>query len=385
MSNGDIQMRSKLTAVCATVALLSIAVGTARASADAGSPALAQCAPTALPSLVGSGGVMWMTSSGLTVGAVDTGEVFEGWPVIAAAYWTPAGSGYQLHLLPHDPLVNDEVLDVNENGWMVVYGWNPATERNDTFVYVLPTDTWWPLAPIGPDTRGRRINAAGVVAGGGTTTNGNSFAATWAFPYTKSKQLAQLGNGSYAPGINDRGVAVGGVGAHGRYTPALDTAVRRAGFHGYPWLTTAIEWSRGTNPVLPSLYTQAQAFAINNAGLIVGSSDQPGFVSIDAAYWINGQVHLMGGRPGFFTEARGVSQGGWATGGSESFFAPEFHAFVWTGTGQLQLLPALSGPDGNSNAHGVSDVLRRVGGSSDDGSGHWAPTIWQCPSSFTTG
>jgi hypothetical protein len=377
-------MRLKSMTVAVTLALLPIAVGVPRASAETASLTVAPCVPTALPSLVGSGGVMWMTSSGLTVGAVETAEVIDGWPVIAAAYWTPAASGYQLHLLPNDPLVNDEVLDVNESGWMVVYGWNPATGRNDTFVYVLPTNTWWPLATIGPDTRGRRINASGVVAGGGTTKTGNSFAAIWEFPYTKSKQLSQLGIGSYAPGINDSGVAVGGVGAHGRYTPALDPTVRRAGFHGYPWLTTAIEWSHGANPVLPSLFTQAQALAINNAGLIVGSSDQPGFVSIDAAYWLDGHVHAMGGRSGYFTEARGVSQGGWATGGSESFFAPVFQAFVWTGAGQLQILPALS-PDGNSNAHAVSDVLRRVGGSSDDGTGHWAPTIWQCPAGFTTG
>ena len=44
------------------------------------------------------------------MGAGETDQVIDGWPVIAAAYWTPAGGGYQLHLLPNDPLVNDEVL-----------------------------------------------------------------------------------------------------------------------------------------------------------------------------------------------------------------------------------------------------------------------------------
>jgi hypothetical protein len=328
---------------------------------------------------------MWITSSGLAVGAVETAAVFDDQPVSAGAYWTPAAGGYELHLLPDDPLVNDEVLDVNEHGRMVVYGWNAGTSRFDTFVYDLPTDTWWPVASMGPDTRGRRINDAGVVAGGGTNKNGNSFAATWEYPYTHTTQLAQLGIGTYAPGINDSGTAVGGVAAHGRYTPALDSTIRRAGFHGYPWRTTAVEWSARGAHVLPSLFTQAEAFAINNSGLAVGSSDVPSMDSIDAAYWLDGRVHRMGGQPGYFTEARGVSQGGWAAGGTESFFEPEFHAFVWTGAGELQLLPALSGPGGNSNAHAVSDVLHQVGGSSDTGDGHWAPTIWQCPVDFTTG
>jgi hypothetical protein len=86
----------------------------------------------------------------------------------------------------------------------------------------------------------------------------------------------------------------------------------------------------------------------------------------------------MGGKYGEFTEARGLSQGGWATGGGSS------QAFVWTGSGTLQYLPALDGPDGASNAHGVNDVLRQVGGWSDDGAGNGPPTVWQCPVGFTT-
>jgi hypothetical protein len=88
--------------------------------------------------------------------------------------------------------------------------------------------------------------------------------------------------------------------------------------------------------------------------------------------------------------ARALSQGGWASGDSETDTTAQ--AFVWTGTGTLQYLPDLTGTDGDSNAHAVNDALRQVGGWAANtgatgnvfGNGHTPSTIWQCPAGFTT-
>ncbi|HZC52731.1 MAG TPA: hypothetical protein VE441_09570, partial [Mycobacterium sp.] len=137
-----------------------------------------------------------------------------------------------------------------------------------------PSNTWWHLPTLGgDDTRGRRINASGVVAGGGTTAGGISEAATWAPPYNAVNKLPRVGFGTYAPGINDQGVTVGGTN-RGRYTPAIDPTVERSTKHGYYSLTTPTEWATNGTPSTPAvLFSQAEAFAINDAGTIVGSSD----------------------------------------------------------------------------------------------------------------
>jgi hypothetical protein len=94
----------------------------------------------------------------------------------------------------------------------------------------------------------------------------------------------------------------------------------------------------------------------------------------------------MGATPGSdLTEARGLSQGGWASGGGFSFETGHGQAFVWTGTGTLQPLTALSGDDGDSNAHAVNDVRRQVGGWSNASDDTTPATVWQCPPGFTTG
>jgi hypothetical protein len=379
-------MNRRALAAALTVAVTTIAPLLGAQPALADTP-VAPCVPTQLPGLAGTdngGEVMWINDSGLLVGSADTATTGpDGLPLFTATYWTNDGSGYQIHTLPNDPLVNDEVLDVNQHGRMIVYGWDPAANVSASLVYDLATNRWFRLASLGPDTRGRRINDAGVVAGGGSNSNGDSFAATWAPPYTKANKLPRVGFGTYAPGINNAGVAVGGT-LRGRYTPAMDDSVRHSGLHGYYPNNRAMRWAaNGTATTLPSLYTQGEAFAINDAGLIVGSSDTPQF-DVDAAYWLNGAVHDMGGRPGWFTEARGLSQGGWATGDSEDYNSPTDHAFVWTGAGTLQYLTALDGTDGSSNTHAVNDHLRQVGGWSDISSTQSAPTLWQCPADFST-
>ena len=84
-------------------------------------PAEAPCTPTALPTFGGpDGSLMWITTGGLYVGGADTtNQHDDGSPIFAAAYWTNDDFGYHINALPHDPLVDDEVLDVNESNRMI--------------------------------------------------------------------------------------------------------------------------------------------------------------------------------------------------------------------------------------------------------------------------
>jgi probable HAF family extracellular repeat protein len=381
--------RSRTLAALATAsATLSLMVAASAAAAPTAT--IAACTPTELPTFAGHNGeVMWITDDGLYVGGTQTDRVHpDGSPVFAGAYWTHDAGGYHIHALPGDPLVDDEVLDVNRSGRMVDYGFDPATGTSETYVFDLPTGRWWHLPGLGGvDTRGRRINASGVVAGGSLNRNNKGFAVTWAPPYTTPTRLDNDGLYPYAPGINDAGVAVGESNRQ-RWNPSIDDTMQHQGAHAYFPLTLPMEWlPDGTSVHLPVLFTQGEAFAINNAGTIVGSSDVNNN-EVDATYWRNGRIYDMGGEYGWFTEARGLSQGGWAVGGAETGLAPGVHvsyAFIWTGAGKLQYLSALDGPDGQSNAHGVNDVLRQAGGWSDDGAGNGPPTVWQCAAGFTTG
>ena len=86
------------------------------------------------------------------------------------------------------------------------------------------------LASLGGTfTEGRRINAAGEVAGASFDSHGNRYATTWTPPYNRANKLPASGApqsavidgqrftfGSFATGINDAGTASGvsDMGAH---------------------------------------------------------------------------------------------------------------------------------------------------------------------------
>ena len=111
-----------------------------------------------------------------------------------------------------------------------------------------------------------------------------------------------------------------------------------------------------------------------------------------AAYWSldDGRVHVMGSPvPGTDRAvAYGVSVGGWAAGATDTFISDEevlFHAFVWTGGGELLMLPGAEAAwdEIDSIAHGVSDVRDEVTGRSEvDGTRR--PTVWRCASLIGT-
>lgn len=151
-------------------------------------------------------------------------------------------------------------------------------------------------------------------------------------------------------------------------------------------LFQAVEWhASGQVDRLPAGLNQGFAFAIDNAGTVVGAAD---FATspqawLAPAYWAGGQVHdmAMSGDIVFGT-ARSISRGGWATGGVDLADGSS-RAFVWTGAGTLQVLDPVSGyTDGN--AHAVNDRYGQVGGDSESDSGQ-VGTVWQCPVGFTTG
>ena len=128
----------------------------------------------------------------------------------------------------------------------------------------------------------------------------------------------------------------------------------------------------------------SHAFDVNNAGRAVGFADVDALQLTMAAYWSldDGRVHVMGSPvPGTDrATAYGVSEGGWAAGATETFVSDEellFHAFVWTGSGELLMLPGSENAwdETDSIAHGVSDVRDEVDGAL---CGRAAPTGPRC-------
>lgn len=375
-------LRSATVVAVSAMAIFGDGVVPAQAGAAAAN-ADAPCTLTALPTLGGPNGtVTWMTTGGLYVGAADTtGQWDDGSPVSAAAYWTHDGSGYHAHALPNDPLVDDELLDVNENNRMIDYGYNFASGQRETWVYDLPTNAWTKLPGLGGDTRGRRINASGLVSGGSDNKAGDRFPVTWAPPYTSVNKLSRNGVYPYATGNNDLGYSVGTAG-RGRTNPSIYKEFQHFGPHQYGLQGTGIVWApNGTQSTLPPLYSQSDAYDIDNAGVIVGASDTADPNTRHAVAWVNRAIRDLGGNPGWWTVARGISEGGWTVGGGDD--GNRGQAFVWTGTGSLQYLPAYV-PDGSSNGFAVNTTLRQVGGWAETADGTAAPTVWQCPVGFTT-
>lgn len=344
----------------------------------------AACTPAALPTFGGSNGaVSWMTSGGLDVGGADTTDHWDdGSSVAAAAYWTHDAEGYQIHALPNDPLVQDDVLDVNESNRMIDFGYDVATDRWETWVFDLPTAAWTNLPGLGGrGTRGRRINASGLVSGGSDDQHGDRFPVTWAPPYATVHKLSRSGVYPIASGNNDQGYSVGTAG-RGRSTPAVDNSYQHLGPHQYGLLGVGIVWSPdGSQKALPALHSQSDAYDIDNNGVVVGASDTADPSTRHAVVWKKGVIRDIGGKAGWWTVARGISEGGWTVGGGDDGNVGQ--AFVWTGVGSLQWLPALT-PGGSSNGLAVNSTLRQVGGWAERSDGSAPPTVWQCPAGFTT-
>ena len=305
-----------------------------------------------------------------------------------ATYWVDGVA----HQVPVD-LQDGWLGDVNQNNLAVGSGWDAPSEIYRGYVFDLDSSevTWLPgIGGDGADAR--RINEHGVAVGGGTTANGTGVPLRWSPPYTSAERLPKAGSnqhreGAWAAGNNDHGTIVG-LGFRGRVTPD------RRDYGGLPgWFhfsdLDVIRWSPGPHS-MEEAGPYSHSWDVNNEGIAVGFADFDTLLTAAAAYWTpDNRLHQMGSViPGMWESlALGVSEGGWATG-NVGFQVPEDiepHAFVWTGTGNLRMLPTLEGPwdAASSNAHGVDDVRDEVTGQLEVDGGS-RPTVWRCASVIGT-
>lgn len=369
-------------------AALAFAAATWAAAVLTAAPASAVpsgCGIDLLPSLDGSGGnsggeVLAFASDGLAVGASRDAS-----GVLRPTYWLD-GVAHGLPVAVED----GGLLDVNDHHVAVGDGYDPATDRYRGYVADLDSGTVTWLPGIGGEWGGaRRINESGVAVGDGAAANGFAHPLRWSPPYAKAERMPRVGgagdgSSAWAAGINNRGDAVGST-IRGRLTPdrrdygGVDAREHWGDLDPVAWTPRILN--------LEEAGPGAHAFNVNDDRRAVGYADVDAIQYTVAAYWSldDARVHRMGdvveGMQASF--ALGVSDGGWATGAvempNEDF--PLWHAFVWTGSGDLLMLPTLDGDwdTVTSITHAVSDAQDAVGGTLwvDDTS---VPTIWRCAS-----
>lgn len=372
--------------------LLTAGLLTAAGGAAAVAHAAPACTPYQLPGFADGDGqaevIVINAAAGLYGGDAVGGD--GNWH---AAYWTHDGTnpstGWTIHHVP-SPLHYDFVGDINSHGQLVATG----TDFNGNgagYVYDIAHDTVTPLHGLGGgDDYDRRINDAGVVVGTSVDTHGVYHAVTWAPPYTKvnvepdggasrsfSSPDSHNKGGEGATGINNKGQVVGRD-FNGGHMADTDLYARNHIWHDAvaPILQPMV-WQANKSPQrLPTGNSQGAAWAINDAGLIVGNVVDPQTFNARPVAWVNGKLADMGAPADIVMgNAYGLSQGGWAAGG---YIEPDdsSRAFTWDTTDGLRTLAPLPG-QANSWSHGVSDALQQVGGSSDDGSTTSA-VVWQC-------
>ena len=377
----------RVAAAGGLTAALTVAAG--------GAPPLATaaggCTPYLLPSQPGSPGgeIIAISDNGIYAGDV-AGPDGQG----HAAYWTHSGTdwstGWTLTMLP-SPLASDFVADVTNGGLMVATGVNNAG-NGVGYVYNLNTGSVTMLPGLGGGSDyDRRINASGVVAGDSVDTRGVDHAVTWSPPYTSAHVLPDFGAsqsfgtqggahykaGQIARGINDAGQVTGGT-AIGSHDQNVSQWAQEHIWRGaISPLFEPVTWRPNGSPQkLPANQSQGNAWAIDNAGLIVGN------VTVDATgtprptAWINGKPVDMGAPSDIGGGNAYNLRGGWATGGYLNSDFSLGYAFAWSRADGFRTLPV---PDGYAEtwAHGVNGSLHQVGGSADN-FGIEDPVLWQC-------
>lgn len=373
-----------------TLSLVLAAWGTASVTAGQAHAGPLDCGVHPYPSLDPSGEhaageILDLTEDGIYVGSADDASGIE-----RATYWIDGIA----REVPVD-LEDGDLVDVTEGHLAVGDGYDAAGDRWRGYVFDIDTGevTWLP--GIGGDwASARRINEHGVAVGDGGAANGTGHPLRWRPPYRSADRLPKLGGsawhtGAWAAGNNDHGDIVGST-FRGRLTPdKRDYGGVDARFH-LP-VMHVVAWAPQPRR-LDEAGPQSHAFDVNNAGRAVGFADIDTLQRTMAAYWSldDGRVHVMGSPvPGTDRAvAYGVSVGGWASGATDTFISDEevlFHAFVWTGGGELLMLPGAEAAwdEIDSIAHGVSDVRDEVTGRSEvDGTRR--PTVWRCASLIGT-
>ena len=214
--------------------------------------------------------------------------------------------------------------------------------------------------------------------------------------------------------INDHGVVIGGVtpsevgfgptflwsqGSIQWITPAgvssvvtaLNNSDQVVGMHLVGQTSTAFVWQNGTLTDLPPLATtclygpgQAEAYGINDVGVIVGSTMGPGANCTNSAVvWQSGTVTelpKLAGSNDHYT-ARAINEQGVIVGEADysNGLEPWQHEAVQWVDGQIQALPGIGGLNSIAFSVNSSGV---VAGYADDSAGNWHAVLWY-PSSVT--